>query len=114
MSDPFGSGPALNQNLDFEVGTGGDLAIAYGEYELRKDLGFRLIQAFADFQGRRTDQATIGDAEILATRTVEEDPRVNRVEEITVWLPDIETLRIEMRLDTVDGDVDVEEVIEVN
>lgn len=113
MSDHFGAGPGLTRYLDFAVAHDGDLDIAYGEYELRKDLAFQMHVEFRDFKGRKDEAATEKAGEITARNVANRDPRVERVPDVTAWMEDIETLRVELSVETADDDIVIEEIFDV-
>lgn len=78
MTD-FGSGIALDENLDFEVDPTGDLAATSGSDELEKDLSFQMIFSLSDFVGRPPTGNLAPKVLDTATRVATADERVSSV-----------------------------------
>lgn len=104
MADDLGSGIALDQELDFIVDATGDLEHASGVDEVRKDLAFNLIRELSSFEGRLQNRETEADAEIVAQRTILNDPRVAQVQYIDARFEDPQTLAIEAQLRVESGE----------
>lgn len=87
--EELGSGQYLDQNLDFEVDTTGDIRASDGIDEVEKDLAVQMIFSLSDFLGQQPTAETEADIKRVAYRVAIADIRVSSVdrENITVeWM----------------------------
>lgn len=81
MSGELGSGPLLDQTLDFDVGSDGDLRITEGEEELGKDLAFQLLFVLGEKEGQPLTPNTRSEVKSLTVSVLLSDDRVRSVDE---------------------------------
>jgi len=109
MAD-FGSGPTLDENLDFTITTTGDIETGSGDDELAKDLAFRIHRAFEDIElGMQFTESAKEDLRIDIGVALGEDARVESVSDITLVqnASDRNQLDIGVTVETADGPFDL-------
>ena len=102
--DNLGSGLYLDQNLDFDPSTTGDLRTTSGSEELQKDLAFQLLIVLDDYIGPPLTPGTRSEIKSLTVDTILSDSRVTSIDRgaMTVSKPNPESIRIEAFV-TADG-----------
>jgi hypothetical protein len=117
MSDEFGAGIALDEDLDFTISGTGDLGTTDGLDELEKDLSFQLTFSLRQHLGERRGENLKAEVKNTAKQVVELDSRVREFNESrsTVTFPDrgTESIKITIPIITEDND-SYEFVFEVN
>jgi len=93
----LGSGLFLDQSLDFDPSSTGDLRTVSGSEELEKDLSFQLIIILSDSIGQPITPATRSEIRSLAVDTITSDSRVDSIDRGSIELtkPDRETIRLQ-------------------
>lgn len=93
----LGSGLYLDQSLDFDVSTTGDLQTTSGSEELQKDLAFQLLIILDDLMGQPLTPDTRAQIKSLTLDTILSDSRVDDVDRgsLTIGKPNPESIRIE-------------------
>lgn len=79
MSDDYGSGVHLDQNLDLGVGETGDLKSDSGENELQKDLAFQMILGLDQYIGQPPSGNLPSKVAGTAKTIAERDERIDFV-----------------------------------
>jgi hypothetical protein len=94
--DSLGSGLYLDQTLDFDINTTGDLRSSSGSAELEKDLSFQLLIILDGVKGQPLTPALRADVKDLTTNTLLSDSRVQSVDQgsMQVSKPNPEAIRI--------------------
>lgn len=103
----FGSGPALDEDLDFSIDSGGDIDESSGIDELTKDLSVQLIFALEQFLGRPPTASVKSEVKNVTTQTLSADSRVQFVssESIDVDIDRIsKNIDIDVSIITIDGE----------
>lgn len=100
----LGSGLYLDQNLDFDPSTTGDLRTVDGSDELQKDLAFQLLIVLSDYIGPPLTPGTRSEIKSLTVDTILSDSRVQDLDRgsMTVTKPNAESITIEVFV-TADG-----------
>jgi hypothetical protein len=82
----LGSGQFLDQSLDLEVGSTGDIKTVSGREELEKDLAFQMIFSLEPYTGQPPTPEIEAEVKRIAYRVAIADVRVTAVdrENITV------------------------------
>lgn len=75
----FGAGPALGQNLDFDVTSTGDIRTEQDLDELEKDLAFQTIVNVQDLIGRAMTQNYQSKLKFHVRDALINDPRVVQI-----------------------------------
>lgn len=75
----LGSGQYLDETLDFEVDTTGDIRASDGLEELEKDLAFQMIISLSQFLGEPPTPETEADIRRMAYRVAAADIRISFV-----------------------------------
>jgi hypothetical protein len=108
MSEEFGAGIALDEDLDFTISGTGDLGTASGRDELEKDLSFQLIFSLRQHLGELVSDNLKAEVKNTAKQVVELDERVREFNESksTVTFPDrgSETIKITIPVIIEDND----------
>lgn len=82
--EPFGSGPALDENFDFIVNTVGDIKDADGLNELEKDLAFVSAFQLEDYIGKPLTPTIRQEIENTLTQIFDAEPRIDAVRDMSV------------------------------
>lgn len=99
----LGSGQYLDNNLDFQIDTTGDIKASEGVDELEKDLSVQMIFALSQFIGESPTPETEADIKRMAYRAAIADVRVSSVnrENITVeWMDSMKKFDVTVPLTT--------------
>lgn len=80
MSDPFGAGVYLDEQLDFSVDSTGDLEGESGVDELQKDLAFQMVISLSKYLGQPPSGNLNEKISGTARRVAEIDSRVDFVD----------------------------------
>jgi hypothetical protein len=101
----LGSGLYLDQELDFDPSTTGDLRTVDGSEELQKDLAFQLLIVLSDYIGPPLTPGTRADIKSLTVDTITSDSRVDSIDRgsMQVTKPTPESIRVQV-LVIADGD----------
>lgn len=76
MTERFGAGPALDEDLDFDITPTGDLRVEEGVDELQKDLSFQLHFFLQRFLGEQPTEETKKEIIAEVKDVVTRDSRV--------------------------------------
>ena len=93
----LGSGLYLDQTLDFDPSTTGDLRTVSGSEELQKDLAFQLLIVLSDYIGPPLTPGTRAEIKSRTVDTILSDIRVDSIDRgsMTVSKPNPESIRIQ-------------------
>jgi len=94
----LGSGLYLDQTLDFDPSTTGDLRTVDGSEELQKDLAFQLLIVLSDYIGPPLTPGTRAEIKTLTVDTITSDSRVDTLDRgsMQVSKPTPESIRIQV------------------
>jgi hypothetical protein len=94
----LGSGLYLDQTLDFDPSTTGDLRTVSGSEELQKDLAFQLLIVLGDYIGPPLTPGTRAEIKSLTVDTITSDSRVDRIDRgsMQVLKPNPNSIRIQV------------------
>jgi len=107
MADNFGSGPSLDQQLDFSVDVTGDILSENGIEELKKDLAFQMIINLSQYLGAGPSGNIETQVAGTAKRVALADERVSSVSDdktIVEFSDDREELTVHLTVRTVGGE----------
>lgn len=92
----LGSGLYLDQNLDFDPNTTGDLRTVSGSEELQKDLAFQLLITLDEFIGPPLTPGTRADIKSRTVDTITSDSRVDSLDRgsLQVQKPNRNSIRL--------------------
>ena len=80
MTEQFGAGPKLDENLDFEIGPTGDIEYVNGQEELEKDLAMQMVFTLQRFLGHPPSGNIDAKVIDVASKVATADVRVTRVD----------------------------------
>lgn len=110
MTQPFGSGIYLDEQLDFSVDSTGDIRGETGLSELQKDLAFQMIISLDKYLGQPPSGNLKEKVAGTAKRVAEIDSRVTFVDtrktEVS-FSSDRQELTLKMTVQTRDGEQDL-------
>lgn len=94
----LGSGLYLDQTLDFDPSTTGDLRTVSGSEELQKDLAFQLLIVLDEFIGPPLTPGTRAEIKSLTIDTITSDSRVDSIDRgsMVVSKPTPESIRVKV------------------
>lgn len=111
----LGSGQYLDEDLDFEVDTTGDIRASDGQEELEKDLSFQMIISLSQFLGEPPTAEVESEIKRMAYRVAVADVRisgVNRAEIDVEWAESMKQFDVSVPV-TTNTDEEHELVFEV-
>lgn len=80
----FGGGIDLTQDLDIDLNNVGDVQTISGQDELEKDVSLQSLIAIEPINGRQKTNQTKTNLKRAIRGAIVEDPRIQRLENITV------------------------------
>lgn len=78
--DNLGSGPSLDEDLDFEIDETGDIRSSSGMEELQKDLSFQMMIALSQFIGENPTPELNVEVRRKVYRVAVSDERISSVD----------------------------------
>lgn len=108
MSERFGAGIALDEDLDFSITPTGDLQTEEGTDELLKDLSFQLHFFLQQFLGQSPTEETkvsvLAEVEDVVTRDVRVDSLIADESRVSFFGPRNAGIRVNVALVTSDNE----------